>query len=327
MPIFGLGKKSGGLSAKPHMEIGDGDPVTLALVNAANHYDWTTARAVLARYPDDDRSILLSALSRDAAGLHGWLESVHRDAQDDPLAVLAFGAATVSHAWRIRSNLQAKHVSREQFAKFHEVLREAEEILYRAVELDPASAAPWAELLTSGRGLQVGTDLIRRRFEAATARCPAHRIAHQQMLQALCRKWSGSHEQMHEFAAAGAAGPHWAQLAHLVATAHIEHWLALPAGAERSAYMKQPAVRKELEEAADLALFQPEAGHPRSPYSVANLFAMAFSLAGLHAEALRAFELTNGVVTRFPWLYGNGRDQVTLFTVWRDKARSTRTTR
>lgn len=325
MPIFGLGRKSGGLSAKPHMEIGDGDPVTLALINAANHYDWAAARAVLARYRDDELSILLSSVARDSAGLYDWLKKVHADAQDDPLAVVAFGAATVAYAWRIRTGLQSQHVSREQFARFHEVLREAEEILYRAVELDPDSAVPWSSLVTSGRGLQVGIDVTRRRFEAATARCPAHRLAHQQMLQDLCRKWGGSHEQMHEFAAAAAAGPHWAQLAHLVAIAHLEHWLDLPAGAERSAYMKQPAVRKELEEAADLSLFQADADNPRSPYHVANLFAMAFSLAGLHAEARRAFELTDGVVTRFPWQYGNGRDQVSLFTLWRDKARSART--
>ena len=325
MPIFGLGGKSGGLSAKPHMEIGDGDPVTLALVNAANRYDWTAARSILARYRDDELSTLLSAVSRDASGLYDWLETVQKDAQDDPLATVAFGNATVSYAWRIRGGAKAQHVSRDQFAKFHELLRQAEETLYRAVELDPASAAPWSALQTSGRGLQVGTDVIRRRFEAATARCPAHVIAHQQMLQSLCSKWGGSHEQMHEFAAAAADGPHWVQLAHLVAIAHLEHWLEEPAGAERSAYMKQPAVRKELEDAADLSLFHSEAGYPRSPHSKANLFAMAFSLAGLHGEARRAFELTDGVVTRFPWQYGNGRDQVTLFTVWRDKARSART--
>lgn len=327
MPLFGLGRKSGGLSAKPHMEIGDGDPVTLALVNAANRSDWTAVRPILARYPDDQLSALLAAMSQNAAGLYDWLTTVRQDAQDDPLAVLALGSATISYAWKIRSGLKAQHVSREQFARFHDLLREAEEHLYRAAELDPASAAPWCELVTTGRGLQVGTELVGRRFEAVTSRCPAHRIAHQQMLQALCRKWSGSHEQMHEFAAAAAAGPHGARLAHLVALAHLERWLDLPAGAERSAYMKEPAVRKELEEAADLALFPPESADPRSPYYVANVFAMAFSLAGLHGPARRAFELTDGVVTRSPWQYGNGRDQVTLFTVWRDKARSARTAR
>lgn len=324
MPIFGLGKKNGGISAKPHVEIGDGDPVALGLIAAANRYDWPTVRSTLARYGDDDRSTLLAALTGSAAGLYDWLDSGRDTSPDDPLAQLVLGAATVSFAWKVRTGKLAQHVSREQFDRFHTLLRKAEEHLYRAVELDPASAVPWAELVTSGRGLSVGLEVVRRRFEAVTDRCPGHRRAHQQMLQCLCLKWSGSHEQMHEFAAAAAAGAYWAQLAHLVAIAHLERWLKLPAGSERSAYMKQSTVRSELVEAADLSIFQPGWSRARAPYSEPNVFAMAFSLAGLHDEARRAFELTDGVVTRFPWSYGNGRDQVTLFTVWRDKARSAR---
>ena len=107
--------------------------------------------------------------------------------------------------------------------------------------------------MTTGRGLQLGLEMIERRFEAATHRCANHRIAHQQMLQALCRKWFGSHERMHAFAAASAAGPHSADLAHLVAIAHLEHWLDLGTGRPRSSHMKQPAVRSQLAEAADMS--------------------------------------------------------------------------
>ena len=112
--------------------------------------------------------------------------------------------------------------------------------------------------MTSGRGLQIGLDAIRRRFEAATTRCPDHRIAHQQMLQALCKKWFGSHEQMHAFAEQAVQGPHYAALAHLVPSAHLEHWFDLGAGDERRAYMHQATVRDALMEAADLSIFQPD---------------------------------------------------------------------
>ena len=324
MPIFGLGKKSGGMAAKPRMEIGDGDPVVLTLITSANRHDWPTVRAILARHPDDEVSTLLHAMAENAPDIHGWLTAKRDEAPDDPLAHLALGAVTVSHAWHVRTSSRPQHVSRDQFKQFHALLREAEEHLYRAVELAPDSAAPWSYLVTSGRGLQMEADIVRRRFEAATDRCAHHRRAHQQMLQFLCRKWSGSHEEMHEFAAAAAAGPHWGRLAHLVAIAHLERWLELPVGTERSAYMKQPAVQKELSEAADLSIFQPGWSDPRSPYAEPNLFAMTLSLAGLPTDARRAFELTDGMVTRFPWSYINGRDQVTLFTLWRDKARSAR---
>jgi hypothetical protein len=50
----------------------------------------------------------------------------------------------------------------------------AEEHLYCSVELDPSSIAPWYSLLISGRGLQVGLDAQRRRFEGALKRCPGH---------------------------------------------------------------------------------------------------------------------------------------------------------
>jgi hypothetical protein len=233
---------------------------------------------------------------------------------DDPLMLTLLGSVTISYAWQIRTSYGAQHVSRQQFAGFHGALREAEEHLYSAVELDPESAAPWAHLVTSGRGLQVGLEVIERRFEAAVQRCPNHRIAHQQMLQALCRKWFGSHDRMHAFAAGAAKGPHSASLAHLVAIACLERWLDFGAGQARSSYMKDASVRAQLEEAADVSLFRSDHSYPRSPHFEANVFAMAFSLAGMHGQARRAFELTNGVVTSFPWQYINGRDQVVPFT-------------
>ena len=78
--------------------------------------------------------------------------------------------------------------------------------------------------------------------------------------------------------------------------------------------MKDASVRAQLEEAADVSLFRPNYSYPRSPHFEANVFAMAFSLAGMHGQARRAFELTNGVVTAFPWKYINGRDQIAPFT-------------
>lgn len=324
MAIFGLGRSATGLGGRARLEPGDGSAVAARAIVATNRNDWDGLRAVLAGHRGGELSLLLKQLTQHGAGARDWLRGRHREEETDPLAWLVLGAATISHAWKIRTGARAQHVSREQFARFHALLREAETYLYRAVELDPAEAAPWAQLLTSGRGLEVGPDIIRRRFDAVLARCPDHRGAHEQMLQSLCAKWGGSHEQMHAFARKALTGPHYPKLAHLTAIAHLEHWLSLGAGAERSAYMHGTAVRAELEEAADLSIFQADHAIPLSPYYDANLFAMAFSLAGADSEARRAFALTDGVVTRFPWEYGNGRDPVAFYSLRRDKARKAR---
>jgi len=311
---------TGGLRAKPNIVPGDGDPVAAALYLAIMRRDAVAVRKLLTSYTGDELSALISSATRHETGAYAWLRAEHGTMGDDPLALTLLGTVTVGYAWRIRTSMRAQYVSNRQFEGFHGALREAEQHLYRAAELDPDSAAPWAELVISGRGLQIGLEVIERRFEAAVQRCAHHRIAHQQMLQALCRKWSGSHARMHAFAAAAAAGPHSARLAHLVAIAHLEHWLDLEAGQARSSYIKQPAVRAQLREAADRSLFRSDYSYPRSPNSEANLFAMAFSLAGMRCEAKRAFKLTDGVVTTFPWQYINGRDPIAPYTFWRARA-------
>ena len=321
MPIFGLGKKKSGIDAKPEMVPGDGDPVAAELVVAGLRHNLPAVRAILTRYDGDSLSILVSQFSKHCVGAYDWLRGDPEFSEKSGLDQLLLGSATVALAWRTRTGARAQHVSRERFAKFHTLLREAEEHLYAAAELEPSSAAPWAQLITSGRGLQIGIDINRRRFEAAVRHCPEHRIAHQQMLQSLCQKWSGSHEQMHEFAADAITGPHWSALAHLVAIAHIERWLSFGLPSERAAYMRRPKVRAELEEAADLSIFSDDAANPRSPHFDANLFAMAFGLAGMYGEAERAFELAHGIVTRFPWEYLNAGDPVLVFAQYRSRAR------
>lgn len=322
MPIFGLGRKnSGGPDATPRMLPGDGDPVSAQVVAAVQARDWTGLRAVFDQYSGGELSTLVNRMPRDSPHAYSWLRSRYEQDRSDPVALTALGVATINHGWQIRTGSRAKHVSQKQFESFHAFLREAEDYLYQALELDPDLVAAWTQLLVSGRGLEVGPDIIERRFEAVVSRSPDHRPAHQQMLQALCRKWGGSHERMHAFAAKAAAGPHAVRLAHLVPTAHLENWLDLPVGDERRGYMHGGEVRAQLAEAAQASIFQGGTPDEHAPYYDANLFAMTFSLAGMPREAERAFALTEGVVTRFPWMYGNSADPVAFFALWRTNVR------
>ena len=220
-----------------------------------------------------------------------------------------------------RTAAQPHHVSRNQFAAFFTILGEAEGHLRQAIALDESWAAPWSVLVTSGRGLQIGLEEITYRFENAVARCPGHLTAHEQMLQALCRKWAGSHEQMHAFAAAAANGTHRATLAHLAAVAHIELWFDLRSVLARHRYMRQQAVRGSLETAAEASIFRTDYHVPaEAPYNAANHFAMAFSLAGMPREARRAFALTEGVVTKVPWGYIDSRFPTPIYLFRRTRA-------
>jgi hypothetical protein len=320
MSIFGPGKKSA-LNIKARMLLGDGDPVAEALHGAAGRRDWETVRGTLGRFEGQDRTELVWALAWDQPEVYQWLRKEPELDENDAVARMLLGVVTVAYGWSVRSGLLARHVSREQFEGFHALLREAEPHLYAAAELDPGWSGPWVGLLASGRGLQVGLDVIRRRFEAAVTRNPADRIAHTQMLLALCKKWFGSHELMHEFADQARRGTHGADLAYLTARAHLEQALSFGHGDERRAYLAQPRVRSELAEAAELSVFRPGYTLPRTPYDDANLFAMVFSLAGMRAEARRAFELTEGVVTRVPWEQIS-RDVMTVYTTRRRQVRT-----
>lgn len=300
MPVFGLGGNDG-LNAKARQLPGSGDPVAEALHEAARRRDWQAVRGTLAGVEGEDRTALVWSLAWGKTAMFHWLCKEPELDGDDAIARTLLGVVTVALGWSVRSGRAAHAVPREQFKTFHALLRDAEPHLYAAAELDPAWSGPWVGLLASGRGLQVDLELIRRRFDAATAREPEDRIAHGQMLLALCEKWFGSHELMHEFAGQALRGPHREALAPLTARAHLEHALSCAPGAERRAYLARKGVRAELLEAAELSLFRPGYAVPRSPYADANLFAMAFSMAGMRAEARRAFKLSDGVVTRTPW--------------------------
>lgn len=334
MPILGLGRKKSveeAASTAPAASItpawrrlapvrkleDHGDPVLASLLGVAAARDWPSLRAALAPYDGHDLSSLISDVCEKTEHIGEW---VPRD-ESDALARTVLGSALIRQGWRVRTAASASHVSQAQFKEFHRLLAVAEDHLYAAVELDPASAAPWYFLVITSRGLEVELDVRWRRFDALTARAPGHLGGHRQMLQNLCEKWSGSHQQMHEFATAAMRGEHGGQLAELVPDAHLEHWLRLGDKQGGREYLQQPQVREELQEAAELTIFRPGyTASPRSPYWAANLFAMAFALSGLWRPSMRAFELTDGVVEA-RWNYLNGNHPEAMYTNWRNHVR------
>lgn len=110
------------------------------------------------------------------------------------------GAAQTRDAWAIRGRAYASDVNQNAWQGFIDGLEQAESTLQLAARLHPASAEPWAAMLTTARGLQMGPRELHRRFDEAHKRFAFHPAACDAMLQGLCAKWSGSHEQMFGFA-------------------------------------------------------------------------------------------------------------------------------
>ncbi|MEU8435731.1 hypothetical protein AB0F18_23030 [Streptomyces sp. NPDC029216] len=301
-----------GRSSAPQLQKDFGDPAVTRIREAAEAADWAAVRDGLAAHPDNgDRAWLLWTVG-DTAGVERWIGDAAEAEPDSALPLLVAGARYISWGWEARTGARAADVSREQFEVFHERLRQAEGWLYRAAEREPSWVSPWHFLQVSGRGLEVGPVVARRRFEAAVRRDPYHLRAHQQQLQQVCKKWGGSHEEMHAFARASMlAAPEGSALGQLVALAHIEHWLSLGDGPDWQ-YMRRPETAASLGEAAERSVLHPDAERGRGWAQVCNSFALAFSLAGESEPARRCFELTQDTVTEFPWNYVNA-DPVTAY--------------
>ncbi|WP_157436575.1 DUF4034 domain-containing protein [Actinospica robiniae] len=318
MPMFGLGKNKKNrepaqtpaparpepaLDLPPARSLEDnGDPAQGPLLELAAARDWPALRAALTVYAGHDLTSLTNTVLSQAPGIEEWLPDTLAQTPDDAFARAVLGVHTVNAAWKVRSAKRAQHVTQDQFKQFHAILREAEDHLYAAVELDPSSVVPWHSLMNSGRGLEVGREIVQQRFEAAIRRSPGHLGVHLSMLQQLCQKWSGSHELMHEFATEAARGPHADMLCVLVPQAYYEHFSETERETPERKFIQSAESRAELKELAERTIFRADyKPNPRSPYAAANMFGWAFAYAGLWPEAKAAYAASEGVCVR--WAY------------------------
>ena len=288
-----------------------GDAELSALRQAARVADWPAMEAILRpvrERGDFERLTFLIANVEDLGG--DFLLKLPEQLPQDPLALTVAGARHTAWAWEARTGYRASQVSEEQFRVFHDRLKVAEEHLYRAVELDPENAAPWYTLCVAGRGLEHGADITSRRFDAGVRRAPGHVGLHLQMLQQLCAKWGGSHDEMHAFAreAFASAAP-GSGLGELIAQAHLEHWLDLDQGPD-DAYIRNAHVLQELRKAAQASVFHPAFAPTSTAYNALNTFAMAFWLAGDKETAARLFERIGDHATKSPWQYRGDPEKV-----------------
>ena len=174
----------------------------------------------------DEMAFLMEAVG-GVDGIQDWIGDWIDAEPESTLPVLVAGCHAVHWAWEARGGKRARYTAAAQFAAFHKRLHHAEALLEKVLAQEPDNVTARAWLVTSSRGLPVGAAEAQRRFEAVTRLHPGMWSRTSSGSQYLCEKWSGSHEEMFDFArgAAAAAGPN-SLLHELVAVAHFERWEA-----------------------------------------------------------------------------------------------------
>ena len=290
----------------PALDPALGDALGTRLLAAARQGDWRAIGDLMAGVEHPDDHTFYVRLVAYNPGVERWVDDWIAAEPQATLPLLVKGARAVDWAWEARGSGRARTVLREAFAVFFQRLELAEACLAEVAEREPDSATPWAFMVVLGRARQLGLDETRRRFAEACRRYPWHRESHYQMLQQLCRKWSGSHELMHEFAARTVtAMPPGSPLGGLVPTAHLEQWLDTDGEVGMDHLRSRPA-RDAVRAAADRSIHHPDfTRRPGWPFAP-NAFAMFYSLIEDHRAAIAAFDIAGDHVVDWPWKYLNG---------------------
>lgn len=280
-----------------------GDPTTRVLIDAMGKRDWRTAKDVFddARDPDV-RAFLMEAVSR-VDGVQDWIPEWVAAEPDSTLPVLVRGCHAVHWAWEARGGKRAEYTSGEQFREFARRLKLAENLLDEVVARDPDDVTAWTWLVMTARGRQVGRAEAQKRFDEVVRRHPLHIVAHEQYLQFLCAKWSGSDELMFDFARkATAAAPDGSWLSEMIAIAHLEKWMSLPGG-EDAEWVKQPQVREEIVAAAAKSYLHPDFRIGPGWVPRVAMFALLCEFVEAFEAAGHAHDLLGDQVSEWPWQY------------------------
>jgi hypothetical protein len=288
----------------PTLDPAFGDPTAARLLADLERRDWRAVHEVLRTVDDPDDVQVYVSLSSRTQGLQAWIGEWTDAEPRSYLPMLVRGAHAVEWAWLARGGASAKDTSSAQFRIFERRLRLANECLIEAAARNPHDPTAWSELIACGVGMGLGVDEAGRRFREAVARHRWHLGAHAGLFMQLCRKWGGSDDLMHRFAAETAAtAPPSTGLAVLVAEAHVERWLFINREGDGRAHLRRPETRADLHNAADRSVRHPVYRRRLGWQRDHNLLAMPFWLAEEYDAAAEMFDVLSDQVTTWPWNY------------------------
>jgi hypothetical protein len=293
--------------AGPAIDKCQGDQAARFLRAALERRDWPTARDFLSSITDRDDHAFYLSICAGVPGVQDWIQQWVEAEPQSTLPRLVQGVHAVYWAWEARGADYADRTPQAQLELFFNRVVFADNCLHEVAERDPHDTTARAFLLNSGMGRQVDLNEQGRRFTEVLKRHPQHRWAHGAMLQYLCAKWHGSHEQMFAFARhTSHNAPPGSPLHGVIADAHIEKYLDLGRSGAAAGYLEQPEVGAELMAAAERSVFHPayqrRPGWPRTH----NAFAFVLHRADQYQAAYRLYkEIGDDYITEHPWDYYN----------------------
>ncbi|GAA2697435.1 hypothetical protein [Actinoplanes palleronii] len=273
--------------------------------------DWPAVRDILtAADPVHLMSYMLHVAS--AAGVEEWIPDVVRAEPDSTLPLLVRGARAVYWAWDARGGGTADTVSPEQWKIWFSRLKLAENCLDEVTDRDPGCAEAWHYLVILGRARQLPEQERWRRFDKLIAIDPTHLFGHQQMLENLKPKWSGSTEAMFDFARTRAAACPGTDIPVLIAEAHREHrW-----SSGDNKHFRRNEVAGEIYAAAHNSFWHDDYHRSIMTPRVWNEFAYGLTMGRYFREACAVYDLIGDDEFRTtPWR------SVERFQELRDRAR------
>lgn len=212
------------------------------------------------------------------------------------------GATYVRDAWEIRTASRAEDVDPSRWRGFLSKLEQAETILRWVAATWRDAPEPWAPLLDTCRGLEMGQNEARARFANLQRRSPFHPSGCASMLQSLCHKWGGSHEAMFEFARwVDQNAPADSPAREVLPVAHIEYLLSEDLSTRE--YFAQPHVVQELAGSAERFLTAIPDHPPPAHVPALNAYTIcAFPVDARTARlAGELFRRIGDRATPFPW--------------------------
>jgi hypothetical protein len=269
---------------------------------AVRRGDWNAVTAYFDGLPArSDRSTAVGVVA-DTVGSERFLQRVVDTDRDSSLARTLLGARLIITAWDARGSGWAKHVKPAQWRVFHDQLGRAERLLADATAIDPSNSAAWTQRVTVARGLSLGLDEARRRYERAAEHCDAPYGAQSSLTQQLCPKWGGSVEEVLAFtrqclqeAKPGSLG------GVVVADAHAEIGFDDYGEGELPRYFTIPRVREELEAAAAQTVLHPDFRPVHGWVSAHSVFAFVLFHARAYDRAAAHFAALGNRVKSYPW--------------------------
>ncbi|MEV0153920.1 hypothetical protein AB0H57_09295 [Micromonospora sp. NPDC050686] len=303
----------------PVFEPGAAYPELARMRAALGAGDWPGVRQIIGGLDWAGISIF-TGLCGDLEGTEEFLRAVVARQPADPVAATMLASTLIRTGWRVRTAHRAQHVSREQFARFHEYLRQAERALIQVTARHPDYVTAWYLRITAARGLELGESEARRRYDRLARHQPHHQPAQSSLLQKLCPKWSGTWEGAHGFAREclrtappGSCSP------VVVVEGHLEHALDLGGVDDATGYLRTPQVWQEIHEAAQRSVWNPAFRHGPGWVLTRSTFALAFSLAGEWPAAAGQFAALGPYGDDWMWDYLPG-DPAEQFREYRAEA-------